>query len=212
MRTEDLIKALAADTATREPGPSRALALALPVAFVLAGILFMIFLGPRSDIAAAIGTWRFQAKLAFTTLLLFSTIPALLDLARPTPVRWQTLAPLLLAPLLLMSASAFEMKLTPEDAWMARAVGTNALVCLTVVPLLALTPLAVIFYALRNSAPAAPALTGAVAGIMAGAISATYYATLCSDDSPFFVGIWYTIAIAGLAIASAFAGRYLLRW
>ena len=212
MRTNDLIRALAADTATRMLNPSRALARALPVAFILAGILFIIFLGPRTDIAAALGTWRFQIKLAFTTLLLFSTIPALLELTRPTPVRWRSLAPLLIAPLLISGASVIEMKLTPADAWMARAVGSNSLVCLTIVPTLALTPLAVIFYALRNSAPAAPALTGAVAGIMAGAISATYYATLCTDDSPFFVGTWYTIAIAALAIASAFAGRYLLRW
>jgi hypothetical protein len=48
--------------------------------------------------------------------------------------------------------------------------------------------------------------------VLAGAISATYYATLCTDDSPLFVATWYTLAISGLAILGAMAGRLFLKW
>lgn len=212
MQTDDLIKALAADSATRQTPPRRAVVVALPAAILLAGILFAIFLGPRADIAAAFGTWRFLLKLAVTTLLLVSTIPVLLRLARPEVKPWPALAPLALAPLLLIAGIGAELMTTPAESWTTRAMGSNATVCLTIVPLLALTPLVVVFLALRNAAPASPALAGAAAGILAGAISATYYATLCTDDSPLFIATWYTIAIAGLAIAAAVAGRHVLKW
>ncbi|MCB1515623.1 MAG: DUF1109 family protein [Hyphomicrobiaceae bacterium] len=212
MRTDDFIKALAADTATPQPRPRRALGLALAVGVALAGILFAVFLGPRADIAAAIGTWRFQLKLIVMAVLLASTVVVLLRLTHPDVRPRSALLPLALAPLLLVTGIAAELMSTPPESWSARAMGTNSLVCLTIVPLLALTPLVVVFAALRNAAPASPALAGAAAGILAGAVSATYYATLCTDDSPLFVATWYTIAIGGLACIAAIVGRQLLKW
>lgn len=212
MQTDDLIKALTADAATRVPAPGRALAAALVGGIALAGILFAIFLGPREDIATAIGTWRFQFKLVVTTLLLVSTIPILTRLARPDASPRATMAPLAIAPLLLAAGLVVELMTTPAQSWMARTIGHNWRDCLTIIPLLALTPLAAVMLALRSGAPASPTLSGAVAGVLAGAISATYYATLCTDDSPLFVATWYTIAITGLALAGAIAGRAALRW
>ena len=34
----------------------------------------------------------------------------------------------------------------------------------------------------------------------------------CSDDSPFFVSIWYPLGILLVAVAGALAGARLLRW
>lgn len=212
MRTDELIKALAADTPTRAPTLSRSIGLALAAGIVAAGVLFAIFLGPRGDIAHASQTWRFQLKLGITILLLISAIPALISLARPTPITWRSLLPLVVAPALLVAALVLELLITPAESWAARMVGRNWHHCLTIIPTLALAPLIVVFIALRKGAPASPSLTGAVAGLLAGAVSATYYATLCTDDSPLFVATWYTIAIAGLAIAATFAGRALLKW
>jgi hypothetical protein len=66
--------------------------------------------------------------------------------------------------------------------------------------------------ALRRGAPAKPAAAGAVAGMLAGGIAATFYAAHCTDDSPLFVATWYTIAIAGLALAGAAGARRFARW
>lgn len=212
MRTDDLIKALAADAGTRQLAPPRALAAAFIVAATLAGVLFAVFLGPRSDIATAIETWRFQFKLIVTFLLLITTLAALARLARPDAAKGGALATLAIAPLLLLGGTAYELMTTPSQSWMPLLIGHNWRNCLTIIPLLAITPLVVVMLALRNGAPSSPTLSGAIAGVFAGAISATYYATLCTDDSPLFVATWYTIAIAGLAIAGAIAGRITLRW
>ncbi|HUI21148.1 MAG TPA: NrsF family protein, partial [Methylocella sp.] len=57
-----------------------------------------------------------------------------------------------------------------------------------------------------------PALAGAAAGLLAGAIGAAFYATHCPDDSPLFVATWYTLAIAFVTAIGAIAGARLLRW
>jgi hypothetical protein len=54
-------------------------------------------------------------------------------------------------------------------------------------------------------------LTGAVAGLIAGGIAATFYAAHCVDDSPLFVATWYTLALALVTLAGALAGRWVLR-
>lgn len=213
MRTDDLIKALAADVGTRQTPPSRAIGVAFLIAIAVAGLLFALLLGPRPDFAAASTTWRFQLKLVLTTLLLLTTLPVLLSLARPTPTPRTKLALLAVAPLALAAAVAVELALLPRETWLANTVGQNWSACLTIIPLLALMPMAALLYALRRAgAPSSPTLAGAIAAILAGAIAATYYATLCTDDSPLFVATWYSIAIAGLATAGAIAGRTLLKW
>ena len=65
---------------------------------------------------------------------------------------------------------------------------------------------------MRQGAPTRPALAGALAGLLAGGIAATFYAAHCTDDSPFFVATWYTLAIAVLAGIGALAGGRVLRW
>jgi hypothetical protein len=65
---------------------------------------------------------------------------------------------------------------------------------------------------LRQDAPSQPSLAGAVAGLAASGIAATFYAANCDDDSPLFVMTWYPIAIAIVASVGYLAGRKLLRW
>ena len=66
--------------------------------------------------------------------------------------------------------------------------------------------------ALRQGAPEHPALAGAAAGLLAGAIGAALYATHCPDDSPLFVAAWYSLAIGFVVALGAVAGARLLRW
>lgn len=100
----------------------------------------------------------------------------------------------------------------PASAWPARLVGSNGLVCLTFIPLLGLGPLALLLLALRHGAPSQPTLAGAVAGLAAGGIAATFYAAHCTDDSPLFVATWYTAAIAILVFLGWVGARRFVRW
>ena len=57
-----------------------------------------------------------------------------------------------------------------------------------------------------------PALAGVVAGLVAGGLGAAVYAIHCPDDSPLFVAVWYSIAIAFVATVGGLAGHSVLRW
>jgi hypothetical protein len=95
---------------------------------------------------------------------------------------------------------------------MPRLIGDNARACLTLIPLLAIGPLFCLLAALRHGAPSSPGLAGAVAGLAATGIAATFYAAYCTDDSPLFVMIWYSIATLIITTLGCVLGRKLLRW
>lgn len=210
MKTDDLIRAIAADTGRPSTPMHLVWIPALGAAFLVAGIVFTGFLGPRPDFATAIESMRFLSKFLVTATLFVSTLPLLFTLARPgAGISAKTL---LAAPALLLAAIALELVALPRAAWIPALVGTNAIYCLTLIPLLGVGPLAAMMVALRYGAPTRPALAGAVAGLVAGAIAATFYAAYCTDDSPLFVAVWYSFAVAVLALTGALAGRLALRW
>ena len=91
-------------------------------------------------------------------------------------------------------------------------MGHNAMLCLSVIPLLALPILAAALLALRQGAPSRPALAGAVAGLLSAGLAATLYAAHCIDDSPLFVATWYTLATALVAAIGALAGARWLKY
>jgi len=95
---------------------------------------------------------------------------------------------------------------------MVRMRGSNSMVCMSAIPALSLPLLVAALIGLRRGAATRPMLTGAVAGLMAGGIAATFYASHCIDDSPLFVATWYVIALAFVALVGAIAGRWVLRW
>lgn len=64
----------------------------------------------------------------------------------------------------------------------------------------------------RRGAPARPTLAGFLAGLAAAGIGASVYAVHCTDDSPLFVALWYTLGIAMVAAVGAALGRIVLRW
>jgi hypothetical protein len=113
---------------------------------------------------------------------------------------------------MLLCAIAIELVTEPEAKWLARLVGHNSRTCLTVIPLLSVGPLLCFFVALREGAPRAPGFAGAIAGVAASGIGATFYAANCTDDSPLFVATWYPLAILVVSAAGYLAGRLLLRW
>jgi len=122
-------------------------------------------------------------------------------------VAWMAAAPVLVA-----VAVVLELFMVPEVMWGTRMVGTNMMICMGFIPLIGIGPLAIFLWVLRYGAPTRPVLAGAVAGLLAGGLSATFYAAHCFDDSPLFVATWYTIAIIVLAGLGGLGGRLFVRW
>jgi hypothetical protein len=212
MDTDRLIAGLAKDARLSAPRLPAILAAAFAAAAVAACLAFFGLLGPRADIAAAAETPRFLFKFLVTLSLAFAAAAAVFAASRPgASVRSAALL-LAAAPLLLAGSLLVEFFAVPPADWAARWIGTNMSNCLTFIPLIGILPLAILLYAMRQGAPTRPAVAGALAGLLAGGIAATFYAAHCTDDSPFFVATWYTIAIAGLALVGAVAGGRVLRW
>lgn len=212
MDTNQLIGALAAD-GKHPVRPMRSTwALALGIAAFLAACAFFALIGPRPDIADAAQTIRFLFKFVLTIALGATALYAVSELARPEARAGRVLPLLLAAPLLLAMGVGLEIASMPPADMAARMIGANAALCLTFIPLIGLGPLAAFLIALRRGAPARPMLAGAVAGLAAGGVAATFYAAHCTDDSPLFVALWYPLAIAILALLGSVAGRWLARW
>ena len=93
-----------------------------------------------------------------------------------------------------------------------RLVGNNSKICLTAIPLMSLPLLAAALFGLRHGAPARPALSGAIAGLLSAGLAATLYASHCTDDLPLFVATWYTLATALVAAVGALMGSRMLKY
>jgi hypothetical protein len=211
MKTERLIAALAADKAP-EQRPGRALLIALALGIATAGVVFALTLGPRPDFLHAIETWRFVFKFVVTLVLSASAFLIGWRMAYPMPSSTRRDLVLLIAPLLLIAAILVEMTSFPVHDWMPRLIGHNSRVCMSMIPVLSLAPLAAMLWALRKGAPLNPLRAGAIAGLIAGGIGAAWYASHCPDDSPLFIAVWYTIGISIVTVVGAALGSRLLRW
>lgn len=210
MSTDDLIRSLASDVRSTAPQLESRLIAATAAGGLPSLVSFAAALGPRGDLLHAFADPLFLAKVAVAVILAATTASVLPAIARPGAA--VPLGRVVLAPALLMALTAIDLFAHPADTWLARLVGSNAWICLAVIPLLALAPLIGLLIGLRNGAPTRPALAGALAGVLAGALAASLYAFHCTDDSPLFVAAWYSLAILAVAGAGAIAGSLLLRW
>jgi hypothetical protein len=212
MDTDQLIRTLAADNAYRVRPVGFVLALALLAAAPVSILTFFSELGVRPDVMVAMHDPFFDLKFAVTLALAAAGITAGLHLSRPDAsldgYGWLFLIPCGI----LAAGIAGEAMLPQRLPMMTRLVGSNSRVCMTAIPLMSLPLLAASLLGLRHGAPARPALTGAVAGLMSSGLAATLYASHCTDDSPLFVAIWYTLATALVTAIGALAGAKVLRF
>lgn len=211
MRTDNLVQALAADSVSRpEPMARRFVMLAL-LAVLASAVVYGLILRPRADLGAVIATPRVAFKFLITLTLVGLAGALAFRAMRPEarPGLRSVLAPVLA---LLAFGVMGELVVSPPEAWRPLLVGSNALACLVLVPLFSLAPLGVMLAALRYGAPSQPRLAGALAGLLAGGIGATFYATHCIDDSPLFIAIWYGLGVAIMTALGSALGARLLRW
>ena len=212
MRTSQLIDALAADRSRRSLSLEARFCLALGAGALVSAGLFFATIGPRPDFAAAAHTMRFDMKFVDTLALALPSAIFAWRLLRPD-ARPGAVALSLLAPFVLLGAAvAVELMVVPADLWRTRLIGSNAMHCMTIIPLLSIAPLGALLIVMREGAPQNPWISGALAGAAAAGIAATLYASNCPDDSPLFVASWYPLATLIVVAAGAWAGDRLLRW
>lgn len=213
MKTDDLVALLSTNL---EPADRNAVVRTLCAAiaagsFVALGIAFA-GLGFRSDLTTTRALIFLAVKLAFAIGIVALALVYLTSLARPGGER--KISPLLVAVpfFVIMVLAAISLGSAPRTHWDRMIVGDQWLECLLSIPIIAIIPFAVSIWAVRKGAPTNLTRAGALAGLIAGGVSAMAYALHCTDDSLPFVAVWYGGTIVLCTLAGAALGPRLLRW
>ncbi len=212
MRTDDLIKALAADQTPSGHDPSLVALAMAGFGLVVAMAALVLSLGFRPDLGAVVMDVHFALKMLVVVCLLGSALRAFQVMARPGGEDRLFPGLFILPFLVLIGSILFEGVSLPMDEWREEMMGNNALLCMMSIPLLSILPFVAMIFALRQGAPTRPVLAGALAGLVAGAIGALAYAMHCTDDSPFFVAVWYSLGLFVPVLAGILIAPRLSRW
>jgi hypothetical protein len=213
MKTEDLVAALS----TRiEPVDHRLVSRTMGIAILAAAgvTLGLMLIGPgiRADQMTARALTFLVLKLAFAVATVGVSSIYLMRLARPGGERRTSSIRIMMPFAAIVLLAAISLGLAPSSHWDEMVMGDQWLECLLSIPIIAIVPFAIIVAAMRKAAPTNLERTGALAGLIAGGVSAMGYALHCTDDSLPFVAIWYGGTILLCTFAGAALGPRLLRW
>ncbi len=213
MKTDDLVALLSTNPELVDRSSVvRTLCVALTAGTVVALGIAFVGLGVRSDLMATRALGFLIVKLAFAVGIVSLALVYLTRLARPGGER-KTPSFLVAMPfLVIVFLAAISLWFAPSAHWDEMIVGDQWLECLLSIPIIAIVPFAISIWAVRRAAPTNLVRTGAVAGLIAGGVSAMAYALHCTDDSLPFVAVWYGGTIVLCTLAGAALGPRLLRW
>lgn len=208
-----LIKRLSAELRPVESGwMLRRLALGVG-AGALVSVLFMaIALGPRPDLARAVGGAMFWVKFAYGLAIGGIALGVVERLARPGAAGasrgwWLALPAAALAALAIAQLAS-----APAEARRGMVMGHSAPTCPWLLLVCALPFLAGLIWAVRGMAPTRLRVAGAAVGLAAGGFGAVVYCLSCTELTASFLAVWYTLGIAAAAVVGWLLGPRLLRW
>ncbi len=211
--TQELIESLSGELAPTPPNYLKQLiATGIGLGALMTAIIPFILWGPRPDFSAALETFPFWVKFAFTGALALCGLAAVIRLARPGG---RARLPALFAGVTVLAMAILaiaQLLATPESEHLRLLVGATALSCPWLIIALSGPVLAGGFWAMRAMAPTRLALAGAWTGLAAGASAAFFYAFSCDESAMPFVFVWYGLGILAATMIGAALGPRLLRW
>ena len=213
MKTDDLVAMLSANVEPVGRGlVGRAISIAVAAGAAIALGFMLVGLGIRADLTTTRATVFLLLKVAFALAVVGLAIRYLTRLARPGAEGG--ISPLAIAvPFAAIALfGAISLGGAPSSHWDRMLLGDQWLECLLSIPIIAIVPFAVTIFAVRRAAPTNLVRAGAVAGLLAGGVSAMAYSLHCTVDSLPFVAIWYGGTIVLCTLAGAALGPRLLRW
>jgi hypothetical protein len=213
MKTDKLIDMLGTNVEPVKGGQLRnTLLLALVVGGIAAVCLMLAALGSPADGFNGGSIGLKVVTLAFTLGLVAAGASFLMRAARPVEPGRRPLTIVGLLFLAIVSAGIAALLLAHPSAWGGMIFGPQWAACLFCIPLFAIVPFASLIWALRKGAPTNLTRTGAIAGLVAGALSAAAFAFHHPGGSVPFIALWYGGSILLCALAGAVLGPRLLRW
>jgi hypothetical protein len=213
MKTDDLVAMLSSNVEPVGGGlVGRSIAIGVAAGAAIALGVSLVALGVRADITTARAVVFLSLKLAFAIAVVGVAVRYLAKLARPGAERGISPLTIVLPFAAIALFGAISLGSAPSAHWSRMVLGDEWLECLLSIPIIAIVPFAVTIFAVRRAAPTNLVRAGAVAGLIAGGVSAMGYALHCTDDSLPFVAVWYGGTIVLCTLAGAALGPRLLRW
>ncbi len=211
MKTDELIHLLATGAGPAPDGVVRQHVGAALLAGVVASAIACVATLGLNPAFVAMGP-ALAVKLMYVLGVLGAAGWWLSRVARPAAsARWATVA--LAGVVAVMTAwTALALLDAPAGGRAEMLFGQSWVSCPWRVAVLSLPALALAIWALRGLAPTRPRLAGFVAGLVGGAAGALAYALFCSEVSPAFVLVWYSLGMLVPAGVGAWVGPRLLRW
>jgi hypothetical protein len=211
MKTEALIDLLALGAG---PAPralaARRLIPAVGLGLVASGLLALLVFEPVPP--GMLATPALWIKLAFAATLAVAAGSLAARLSRPVARLAGPRNALLAVVGAMVALGAMALLNTPAPGRLVALLGGSWVTCPWSVLGLSLPALAMILRALRGLAPTRLKAAGFAAGLLAGAVGAIGYSLSCTEVSPSFVAIWYSLGIAATAAIGAALGPHVLRW
>lgn len=211
MRTEQLIRVIAADDLPPQPITPRLLGWG-GVTLLLCGAVALTVLGLRPQLGQALTHPVTAMKWLLPLLVGAASLAGALALTRPQTRRVPSVRVAASVGVVAGLWLAVALLGTPVDRIWPEMRGQTSLVCLLTVTGMSLPTLAVVLAILREGASPAPARSGALAGLAVGGFATFIYAFRCDQDQPLFFLTWYSLAMLISMAVGALAGRRLLRW
>jgi hypothetical protein len=213
MKTDDLVAMLSTNVEPIGRGlVGRTISIAVAAGAVIALGFTLVALGIRADLTTTRAAVFLLLKVAFALAVIGVAIRYLTRLARPGAERGISPLSIVVPFAAIALLGLISLGGAPSAHWNRMILGDEWLECLLSIPIIAIVPFAVTIFAVRRAAPTNLVRAGAVAGLIAGGVSAMAYALHCTDDSLPFVAVWYGGTIVLCTLAGAALGPRLLRW
>ena len=188
------------------------LLVSLPIAALALWVFYQAGAPMRADYMGAIAYPLVAVKQLVPMFVMLTAVLLSIMLMRPETTIGKNIWPLALGLLILPGLMAWALMSAPSDARLLMIQGNGFIQCLGSILALSLGLTTTQLVLLRRGAVTKPMTAGALAGISSGAIGAVIYAFICTEDSPAFYGLWYTLGIVSAGAVGSFAGKFFLRW
>ena len=209
MKTDELINMLGTNLEPVKGGDLRnTLMIALAVGAALASCLMLAIFGVPAGGVVGLKI----LTLAFALGLVVAGARFLIGSARPVEPGRKPLIVIGVLFCALILAGGTALVLAHPAAWSGMIFGSQWVACLVCIPLFAAAPFASLIWALRKGAPTNLMRTGAIAGLVAGALGAAVFAFHHPGGAIPFIALWYGGSILLCAVVGAILGSRLLRW
>lgn len=213
MKTNDLIAMLAAEaSATPTVSPLRHCAQAIAAGMAVSLVLVLTLWGLNPELNALARTQAFWVKVVWLALTSLFAVPVVMHLARPGVAAGRGVWGIAVALVGMALLALMQVATVDADTGIQLMLGESWQICSASIAALSVPLLAALLWMLRGMAPTRPALAGASAGLMAGALASLVYSLHCTETAYAFVAVWYVAGIAVMAGVGALLGSRLLRW